>query len=202
MDRSYRPAKASTEPSLFVRFIRRVARVAECFPGWDLGTFSHRGIRSNPPSLISAMRIFARSTASIMLALAVIAADAGVEAALEPATGPSVGGTSIAGAPTDEQVLPVRPSPAPPPPPPRGNPLWAVPLADLSAMREHPIFSPSRRPPARPAVAAVIEPAPPVPPMAQRPPLTLVGTIVGETTQIGVFIEENTHQMVRLPIGG
>jgi general secretion pathway protein N len=147
------------------------------------------------------MRIFARSTASIMLALAVIAADAGVEAALEPATGPSVGGTSIAGAPTDEQVLPVRPSPAPPPPPPRGNPLWAVPLADLSAMREHPIFSPSRRPPARPAVAAVIEPAPPVPPKPQHPPLTLVGTIVGEATQIGVFIEENTRQMVRLPVG-
>jgi general secretion pathway protein N len=136
------------------------------------------------------MRILARSTASFMLALAVIAAHAAVEAAVEPAAGP--------GAPADEQVVPVLPSPAPLT---RGNPLWAVPLANLSATRERPIFSPSRRPPARPAVAAVIEPAPPVPPMAQRPPLTLVGTIVGETTQIGVFIEENTHQMVRLHVG-
>ena len=134
-----------------------------------------------------------------MLALAVIAAHAAVEAAVEPSTGPAAGGASIAGAPADEQLLPVRTSPAPPT---RGNPLWAVPLADLSATRERPIFSPSRRPPPPPAVAAVMKPAPPVPPKPQRPPLTLVGTIVGETTQIGLFIEENTHQMLRLPIGG
>ena len=135
------------------------------------------------------MHISARSTASFMLALAVIAAHAAVEAAVEPAAGP--------GAPADEQVVPVLPSPAPLT---RGNPLWAVPLADLSATRERPIFSPSRRPPA-PLVATVAKPASPVPPNPQRPPLTLVGTIVGETTRIGVFIEENTHNMVRLSIG-
>jgi general secretion pathway protein N len=144
------------------------------------------------------MRILARSTASIMLALAAIGAHPAVGAAVEPATGPSAGTASIAGAPADEQLLPVRTSPAPPT---RGNPLWVVPLADLSATRERPIFSPSRHPPA-PHVATVAEPAPPVPPRPERPPLTLVGTIVGETTQIGVFVEENTHQMVRLPIGG
>jgi general secretion pathway protein N len=144
------------------------------------------------------MHIPARSTASIMLALAVIAAHAAVEAAVEPATGPSAGGVSIAGAPADEQLLPVRTSPAPSTP---GNPLWAVPLADLSATRERPIFSPSRRPPAPPAVAAVTNPAPPAPPKPQRPPLALVGTIVGEAAEIGVFIEENTRQMVRLRVG-
>jgi len=147
------------------------------------------------------MRIPPRSTAAIVLALAAIGTYAAVEAAVEPAAGPSAGvGASIAGAPADEQLVPVRTSPAPPAPS-RGNPLWAVPLADLSATRERPIFSPSRRPPARPAVAAVIEPAPPVPPVPQRPPLALVGTIVGDTTQIGVFVEENTRQMVRLPVG-
>jgi general secretion pathway protein N len=134
-----------------------------------------------------------------MLALAVVGTYAAVEAAVEPAADPSAGvGASIASAPADEQLLPVRTSPAPPT---RGNPLWAVPLADLSATRERPIFSPSRHPPA-PLVATVAKPAPPVPPRPERPPLTLVGTIVGETTQIGVFIEENTHQMVRLPLGG
>jgi general secretion pathway protein N len=144
------------------------------------------------------MRIPARIPASIMPALAIFVAHAAVGAAVEPAVDPSAGGASIAGAPADEQLLPVRTSPAPPT---RGNPLWAVPLADLSATRERPIFSPLRRPPTPPAVAAAIEPAPPVPPKPQRPPLTLVGTIVGETTQIGVFVEENTHQMVRLPVG-
>src|SRR5215831_17659551 len=104
------------------------------------------------------MRIPARSTAAIVLALAAIGTYAAVEAAVEPAAGPSAGvGPSIAGAPASEQLVPVRTSPGPTT---RGNPLWAVPLADLSATRERPIFSPSRRPPARPAVAAVIEPAP------------------------------------------
>jgi len=113
------------------------------------------------------------------------------------ARGWPVGGRREPGAPADAQALPVPTSPAPPA---QGNLLWQVPLADLSATRERPIFSPSRRPPA-PLVATVAKPASPVPPNPQRPPLTLVGTIVGETTRIGVFIEENTHNMVRLPIG-
>jgi hypothetical protein len=31
--------------------------------------------------------------------------------------------------------------------PPSGNPLWAVPIKDLSQTRDRPIFTPSRRPP-------------------------------------------------------
>src|SRR5262249_28882248 len=62
---------------------------------------------------------------------------------------------------------------------PTGNPLWGIPLRVLTATRERPLFSPSRRPPAPPAVAA---PAPPPPVVAAKapepdhPPLTIVGT--------------------------
>jgi general secretion pathway protein N len=86
-----------------------------------------------------------------------------------------------------------------------GNPLWAVPLTELSATRERPIFSPSRRPPPSPVVAApapVIKPEPvPPPPKMQRPTLKLVGTIIGEARQIGVFLEETTEKIVRLEVG-
>src|SRR5262245_13797637 len=36
---------------------------------------------------------------------------------------------------------------------PRGNPLWAIPMSSLPVTRERPLFLPSRRPPAAPAVA-------------------------------------------------
>src|ERR1700739_4453914 len=50
---------------------------------------------------------------------------------------------------------------------PTGNPLWGIPLRVLTATRERPLFSPSRRPPAPPAVAA---PAPPPRPVAAAKP--------------------------------
>jgi general secretion pathway protein N len=82
------------------------------------------------------------------------------------------------------------------------NPLWAVPLSALSATREHPIFSPSRRPPAPPAVAAVNVPAPPPPKPVEpdRPLFTLVGTIVGGRGGIGVFLDQ-ARNVVRLKTG-
>jgi hypothetical protein len=88
---------------------------------------------------------------------------------------------------------------------PTGNPLWAVPLRVLSATRERPIFSPSRRPPAPPVVAAPQAPSPP-PPAAKpaepdHPLLSLVGTVVGEGEGIGVFIEDATHNVLRLHTG-
>jgi general secretion pathway protein N len=88
-------------------------------------------------------------------------------------------------------------------PAPNGNPLWTIPLSALSATRERPIFSPSRRPPA-PAVFAVAAELPkpvPAPPEPTRPPLVLVGTVVGEFQQIGIFLEETTKEMVRLAMG-
>jgi general secretion pathway protein N len=87
---------------------------------------------------------------------------------------------------------------------PTGNPLWAVPLRLLSATRERPIFSPSRRPPA-PAVVAAPHAPPPAPVVKpaepDHPPLAIVGTIVGGADGIGVFIDEATRNVVRLKTG-
>jgi general secretion pathway protein N len=85
---------------------------------------------------------------------------------------------------------------------PTGNPLWGIPLRLLTATRERPLFSPSRRPPAPPVVAA-----PPVRPVAAQPAepdhplLTIVGTIVGESDSIGVFIDQATNDVIRLHNG-
>ncbi|MBI2715608.1 MAG: general secretion pathway protein GspN [Rhizobiales bacterium] len=86
-----------------------------------------------------------------------------------------------------------------------GNPLWAIPLGSLAITRERPIFSPSRRPLA-PAVIAlppnVTQPRLVTPPAApQRPNLTLVGTVVGTTEGFGVFLDQTTHNIVRLKTG-
>jgi general secretion pathway protein N len=87
---------------------------------------------------------------------------------------------------------------------PSGNPLWGIPLRVLTATRERPLFSPSRRPPAPPVVAAPVVPRPvaaPKPPEPERPPLTIVGTIVGESDAIGVFIEQGTNNVIRIHAG-
>lgn len=84
---------------------------------------------------------------------------------------------------------------------PIGNPLWTIPLRSMSATRERPLFSPSRRPP--PAVVAT---APPPPPPAQlapppEPQLTLIGTVLGAGRGIGVFLDKTTKVIVRLSTG-
>jgi general secretion pathway protein N len=87
---------------------------------------------------------------------------------------------------------------------PRGNPLWAVPLSALSATRERPLFSPSRRPPAPAVVAAPRVPVvtrPPPKPEPDHPLLTLVGTVAGETGGIGIFLDQATNNVIRLRTG-
>jgi general secretion pathway protein N len=85
------------------------------------------------------------------------------------------------------------------------NPLWAIPLSALSATRERPIFSPSRRAP--PPVVAAAPPAPrvtPRPPKAEepeRPPLTIVGTVSSEAGGIGIFLDQTTNTIIRLKTG-
>ena len=84
-------------------------------------------------------------------------------------------------------------------------PLWAVPLSVLTATRERPIFSTSRRPP-QPAVIA-----PPVnqasPPTShklaeqERPPLALIGAVVGDNEAIAVFLDRTNQKIVRLHQG-
>jgi hypothetical protein len=88
----------------------------------------------------------------------------------------------------------------------RGNPLWSVPLTSLSATRDRPVFSPSRRPPPLPVVAAPYVPPPPPPPAPpppepDRPLLTLSGTIAGRTGGVGIFTKQNDNAPVYLRIG-
>ncbi len=86
---------------------------------------------------------------------------------------------------------------------PSGNPLWAIPLSTLSATRERPIFRPSRRAPA-PAVIGQprVEPAMPAaaPSAPERPQLTLVGAVVGDTEGIAVFLDQS-NTVIRLRTG-
>ena len=76
------------------------------------------------------------------------------------------------------------------------NPLWIVPVASFSAIRERPIFSPSRRPAANDSPPPVESAPPPV--ANQRPALVLVGAVAGETDGIGIFLEPGTKNIVRL----
>ena len=88
--------------------------------------------------------------------------------------------------------------------PSAGNPLWALPLKQLSITRERPIFSLSRRPPppATPTyVAPVAVRSPPRPVEPERPSITLLGTILGSTESIGIFFNPTTRDIVRLRVG-
>jgi hypothetical protein len=89
--------------------------------------------------------------------------------------------------------------------PPPGNPLWAIPVSELPETQARPLFSPSRRPPSPPVVAA--PPTPPVksgsasPREPDHPLLTLLGTIVSHSVEVGVFVDEISHDVVRLKAG-
>jgi hypothetical protein len=88
------------------------------------------------------------------------------------------------------------------PPAPAGNPLWALPLEQLSMTRERPIFSPSRRPPppTPPIYVATVAVRQIKPPEPERPAVSLLGTIIGTDDQIGVFLD-STQNVVRLRVG-
>jgi general secretion pathway protein N len=90
-------------------------------------------------------------------------------------------------------------------PPPSGNPLWSVPLSVLTATQERPIFSASRRPPPRAVVAPPVDqvsaPAPQKAAEPERPPLALIGAVVGESDAIAVFLDRTNQKIVRLRQG-
>jgi hypothetical protein len=75
-----------------------------------------------------------------------------------------------------------------------GNPLWAIPISKLSATRDRPLFSASRRP-RTPTVTAAPAP-PPVavakPVALELPPFTLIGTIIGENSRIAIFFDQTS----------
>ena len=78
-----------------------------------------------------------------------------------------------------------------------GNPLWAIPLSSLSATRERPLFTPSRRPPAA-AIAGPprVDPVAATPPTEpERPRLMLVGAIVGDQGGIAIFVDQTTNDI-------
>ena len=85
-----------------------------------------------------------------------------------------------------------------------GNPLQSIAISRLSATRDRPLFSASRRPPP-PAVAVAPPPPPPPavsPPTPEAPPFTLVGTIIGEHDRIGIFFNEAAKITTRIHEGG
>jgi general secretion pathway protein N len=88
---------------------------------------------------------------------------------------------------------------------PGGNPLWSVPLSALTATQERPIFSASRRPPQRavvaPPVDQVIASVPQKAAEPERPPLALIGAVVGDSDAIAVFLDRSNQKVVRLRQG-
>ena len=110
----------------------------------------------------------------------------------EPVTPPAAATATVATPPASESA------------PTSANPLWAIPLSALTATRDRPLFSASRRPPA-PAVAPVaVAPAPPPPPPPaepETPNLVLVGTIVGDANSFGIFIDQTSRTALRLKLG-
>jgi general secretion pathway protein N len=120
-------------------------------------------------------------------------------AALEAPDGALNPGTVDSVARPDRPAVPTAREQAP-----SGNPLWGIPLRLLTATRERPLFSPSRRPPSPPVLAALQlppRPAPAKPAEPDHPLLTIIGTIVGETEGIGVFVDQATNDVIRLRTG-
>lgn len=80
------------------------------------------------------------------------------------------------------------------------NPLWALPLDALTATRERPLFSPSRRPdPSALVVSPGPEPAR-VAGEARDVAFTLIGAVVGDPS-IAVLVDKATQESVRLREG-
>jgi hypothetical protein len=79
------------------------------------------------------------------------------------------------------------------------NPLWNQPLEGLSATRERPLFSPTRRPPAPPPPAIVVraEPAPPRAP----PSVTLLGVVTDEDGARAVLRAGRPEKTMRVRVG-
>ena len=85
---------------------------------------------------------------------------------------------------------------------PSANPLWGVPLNQLSGTRDRPIFSPSRRPPPSVAAAEPVRVKPPPRKKEIEPPqLSLVGTIASGDEGFGIFLDQSTKAALRLKVG-
>ncbi|MDI4236766.1 hypothetical protein OZ411_28545 [Bradyrhizobium sp. Arg237L] len=116
-----------------------------------------------------------------------------------------LGGPVLTSPPPSEPVTTVRtvPPPAAPVRPLSANPLWGIPLTQLSNTRERPVFSPSRRPPPVAVAEPVVtrQPPPPRKKEAEPPQLSLVGTIAGDDEGFGIFLDQSTNAALRLRVG-
>jgi hypothetical protein len=127
---------------------------------------------------------------------------------LSSATGHAATGLSLRENGVDENRLDSEASPAgtkqssAQQPIPGGNPLWGVPIDKLTATRERPLFTASRRPPALPAPPEPPpEASPPPPAEPERPQLTLFGTVTGDPQKVAVVQDQTTKNLVRLHLG-
>ena len=156
-------------------------------------------------AVIRMMRLLRILSATFFAAAAATAAAGPID---EPAghppkvqRAPATEGTGVANAAAGPSG---EPRPSDPSERPRaGNPLWTVPLDTLSATRDRPLFSASRRPP---IVAVPIAAPPPkqealAPPPPERPLLTLVGTILSPKATIAMLQGSNTETILRLRVG-
>jgi len=79
-------------------------------------------------------------------------------------------------------------------------PLWSLPLRELTAIRERPIFSPTRRPPPAPETPSPVR----LPSSANeiaRPPLSLIGAIAADEAGMAIFLDQTSQRTVRLKVG-
>lgn len=118
---------------------------------------------------------------------------------VEGASAPAAEGTGVADAAPSGVGLASSPNATPR----SGNPLWTIPLSALTATRDRPLFSASRRPP---VVALPIVAPPPkqealAPPPPERPLLTLIGTIVSRQASVAMLQGSNAEAISRLRVG-
>jgi general secretion pathway protein N len=81
----------------------------------------------------------------------------------------------------------------------RGNPLWGITIESLSATRDRPLFSPSRRPPA--VIAPITSLTVTAPTEPEKPPLDLIGVVTGSGDGYAVFLNTTTHAVISLRTG-
>jgi len=79
------------------------------------------------------------------------------------------------------------------------TPLGAQPLERLSATRERPLFSPTRRPP--PAPPTIVEGPPPPPPPPAAPPVALLGVVMDGENARAIIRPSPAEKMTRVGIG-
>ena len=78
----------------------------------------------------------------------------------------------------------------------QGNQVLGISLSLLTATRERPIFSPTRRPPPLPPVQVTAAPS-----FDLRPKFSLIGAISGEHESIAILQDETTKVIIRLRTG-